>query len=255
MFGFERSIITVPARSIPAPAFADHHRLDCADRQAFPDLTVAQIVDLLFTTADDLGAPGDQFSARAGSTERAFQPVGTASLAGTGTVVTSAAASGGLPEAPAMAAPRDPWGRSSSTVTAARSHRPRQGPASSSSSPARTRATGHVRGSAVQAGPVSIAMSVAERPRSAGIIDVSRLGIGPDDARQSRLVAGTAIARLDSKTRAAFGFSEGAKTIERQLTDAEGGAFLIARDISGDPGFQARRGSSLAICRDLVSPA
>ena len=111
--------------------------------------------------------------------------------------------------------------------------------------------TGHVRGSAVQAGPVSVAMSVAERPRSAGVIDVSRLGIGPDDARQSRLVAGTAIARLDSKTKAAFGFSEGAKAIERQLTDAEGGAFLIARDISGDPGFQARRGSSLAIRRDL----
>jgi hypothetical protein len=111
--------------------------------------------------------------------------------------------------------------------------------------------TGHVRGSAVQAGPVSIAMSVAERPRSAGIIDVNRLGVGPDEARQSRLVAGSAIARLDSKTKAALGFSQGAKAIERQLTDAESGAFLIARDISGDPGFQANRGSSLAIRRDL----
>lgn len=77
------------------------------------------------------------------------------------------------------------------------------------------------------------------------------LGIGPDDARRSRLVAGSAIARLDSKTKAAFGFSQGAKALERQLTGAESGAFLIARDISADPGFQARRGSSMAIRRDL----
>jgi hypothetical protein len=83
------------------------------------------------------------------------------------------------------------------------------------------------------------------------MFDVARFGIGPDDARRSRLVAGSAIARLDSKTRAAFGFSQGAKSIERQLTGAESGAFLIARDISGDPGFQARRGASMAIRRDL----
>jgi hypothetical protein len=84
-----------------------------------------------------------------------------------------------------------------------------------------------------------------------GIIEMSRLGIGPEDARRSRLVAGSAIARLDSKTRASFGFSQGAKSIERQLTDAAAGAFLIARDISGDPGFQAQRGTSVAVRRDL----
>jgi len=111
--------------------------------------------------------------------------------------------------------------------------------------------SGHVRSSAAQAGPVSIAMSVAERPGMTGVIDVTRLGIGPEDVRRSRLVAGSAIARLDSKTKAAFGFSQGAKAIERQLTGAQAGAFLIARDISGDPGFQAQRGSSVAIRRDL----
>jgi hypothetical protein len=35
------------------------------------------------------------------------------------------------------------------------------------------------------------------------------------------------------------------------LTDAEAGAFLIARDVSGDPGFQAQRGTSFAVRRDL----
>jgi hypothetical protein len=111
--------------------------------------------------------------------------------------------------------------------------------------------TGRIRGSSAQAGPLSIAMTVAERPGSAGIVDVARLGIGPEDARQSRLVAGSAIARLDSKTKAAFGFSQGAKAIARELSGAEAGAFLVASDISGEPGFQARRGSSFAIRRDL----
>jgi len=83
------------------------------------------------------------------------------------------------------------------------------------------------------------------------MFDLSRFGIGPDDARRARLVAGSAVARLDSRTKAAFGLSQGAKAIERQLNQAEAGAFLIARDISGDPGFQARRGSSMAVRRDL----
>jgi hypothetical protein len=92
---------------------------------------------------------------------------------------------------------------------------------------------------------------VAERPGLPGTFDVARFGIGPEDAQRSKLVAGSAIARLDSKTKAAFGFSQGAKAIERQLTGAQNGAFLIARDISGDPGFQARRGASMGIRRNL----
>ena len=68
---------------------------------------------------------------------------------------------------------------------------------------------------------------------------------------RGRLVAGSAIARLDAKTKAAFGFAQGAKSLERQLSGAEAGAFLIARDISGDPGFQASRGASMAVRRDL----
>jgi hypothetical protein len=111
--------------------------------------------------------------------------------------------------------------------------------------------TGHTRASSVSAGPLSIAMTVAERPGLPGTFDVARFGIGPEDAQRSKLVAGSAIARLDSKTKAAFGFSQGAKALERQLSGAQSGAFLIARDISGDPGFQARRGASMGIRRDL----
>ena len=64
---------------------------------------------------------------------------------------------------------------------------------------------------------------------------LDQTGIGPDDARKARLVAGSAIARLDPKTAVAFGFSEGAKEMERRLRDAEPNGFLIAKDIAGDP--------------------
>jgi len=73
------------------------------------------------------------------------------------------------------------------------------------------------------------------------------MGIGPDDARKARLIAGSAVARLDNKTAAAFGFSEGAKAMERRLNGAAAGAFLIAKDISGDPGFSAKRDGSIAV--------
>jgi hypothetical protein len=82
-------------------------------------------------------------------------------------------------------------------------------------------------------------------------LDVARLAVGPEGARQSRLVAGQAIARLDRKTRIAFGFSEGAKSLERNLSGAVPGAFLIARDTSGEPGFAARRGTSGALRRQI----
>ena len=94
-------------------------------------------------------------------------------------------------------------------------------------------------------------MTVTERRGLRGTFDLAQTGIGPEDARRSRLVAGSALARIDSKTKAAFGIAQGAKAIERQLTGAQAGAFLIARDTSGDPGFQARRGASVAVRRDL----
>ena len=97
------------------------------------------------------------------------------------------------------------------------------------------------------AGPISVAMTVSERHDLTQGFALEPLGIGPEDARKARLIAGSAIARLDSKTAVAFGFSEGAKAMERRLTGAEAGAFLIAKDIAGDPGFAAKRDGSMAL--------
>ncbi|MDV3256460.1 MAG: S8 family serine peptidase [Sphingomonas sp.] len=223
--------------------------------QAFPNLSAQQIVDLLFRTADDLGAAGDDrvFGQGRLNLGRAFQPVGQTSIAGTEMAAAGEDSSGGLPEAAGDSGSKGKLGAiildgydRAFVMNLARGLRQADG-----RRPLERALSGHVRSSAARAGGFSVAMSVAERPGLPGIIELAELGIGPDDARRSRMVAGSAIAQLDGRTRAAFGMGEGAKSIERRLTDAQAGAFLIARDISSDPGFQADRGTSMAIRRNL----
>ena len=78
-------------------------------------------------------------------------------------------------------------------------------------------------GSAVQAGPVSIAMT---RRRAAGHAAGCSTWRGSASARKTRASRGWSPDRRSPgsirKTKAAFGFSQGAKAIERQLTGAEG---------------------------------
>jgi hypothetical protein len=233
---------------------------------AFPNLKGSQIIDILFDTADDLGSVGDDSTFGQGrlNIARAFQPIGTTTLAGT-QVVVGDSTGGDLPPAAGDGGGSCPEGSVCTSgsklgavildgysrayaIDLARSLR-----GAIADKPLHRALDGGntVRSSAVSAGPFSVAMTVAERPRSSGEFDLQRLTIGPDDARKARLVAGSAIARLDRKTAIAFGLSESSKALERRLSGAEAGAFLIARDTSGDPGFAAKRGTSMAMRRDL----
>ena len=233
--------------------------------QAFPNLTAQQILNLLFTTADDLGAIGtDNIYGRGRlNIARAFQPQGTTTLAAS-SIPVGQATSGDLPPAAGDGGGSCPEGTTCAsgklgviildgysrafTMDLAKSLR-----SSQADRPLHRALDGGstVRSSAVSAGPLTVAMTVAERPQARGVFEAERFGIGPEDARKARLVAGAAIARLDKRTAAALGFSEGAKALERRLAGAEAGAFLVARDISGDPGFAARRDMSMAVRRDL----
>ncbi|MCL6698947.1 S8 family serine peptidase [Sphingomonas sp. NSE70-1] len=223
--------------------------------QAFPNLTARQIVEILFNTADDLGAAGDDAVYGQGrlNIARAFQPVGTTSLAGTAVEVTDESVTGGLPEAAGDSGGQSSFGAvivdgydRAFAMNLAKGLRN-----AGARRPLENSLASHMTGAALQAGQLSVAMSIAQRPGSPGIFDMMSLAIGPEDARRSRLVAGSAVARLDAKTKASFGIGHGSKHLERQLTNAEGGAFLVARDVSGDPGFQARSGTSMAMRRNL----
>lgn len=223
--------------------------------QAFPNLSGQQIIDILFRSADELGDTGTDAVYGHGrlNIERAFQPIGTTTAAGTGTPVTSQSVAGTLPPAAGTGGLSntgfgtivlDGYSRAYAldlvqSLAVAEQRRPLEQALS-----------GRSRTNGVAAGPVAVSLTVAERDQRS-FVDVGQLAIGPDDARQSRLVAGNAIARLDTRTRLAFGISEGAKSLERNLSGAAAGAFLVARDTSGEPGFAARRGSSAALRREL----
>jgi hypothetical protein len=108
-----------------------------------------------------------------------------------------------------------------------------------------------IRVSGGQIGPISIGMTVSERHDLAGYA-LQSINVGPVDLRRSRLIAGAAIAHLDNRTAVAFGFAEGAKAMERRLTGANAGLFLIAADVGGTPGFSAKRNSSLAVRHEFA---
>ena len=84
--------------------------------QAFPNLTGAQIVSLLLSTGDDLGAPGVDTIYGHGrlNIARAFQPVGTTTMADSQVAVTGL--NGEMPAAAGDATGKGSMGASSSTA-------------------------------------------------------------------------------------------------------------------------------------------
>ena len=199
--------------------------------QAFPNLTGQQIVDILFRSADELGAAGTDaiFGRGRLNIQRAFQPIGTHDASpGPQTAVTdverrrrrslAAAGDGGQTGAKFGTIILDGYSRAfaldlAKSLEAAEQRRPLE-QALTGRSPHQWR---HRRAGRAVA-------DHRRAPSSAPFVDLTQLAIGPDDARQSRLVAGNAIARLDRKTRLAFGIAEGAKSLERDLSGAAAGA-------------------------------
>jgi hypothetical protein len=219
--------------------------------QAFPNLTGKQIVSILFQTADDLGTAGVDSIYGHGrlNIQKAFAPIGQTSLASGQTPILTS----DLPPAAGDAATGksmgaiilDGYSRAFVMNLAATLRR------ADADHPLSRSLQNDVRVNQAQAGPVSIAMTVRERHDLIGGYTVDRAGIGPEYLRKSRLMAGSAVAKLDNKTAIALGFAEGAKAMERRLSGASAGSFLIASDIAGTPGFAAKRGTSLAIRHQL----
>ena len=221
---------------------------------AFPNLTGAEIVAILFTSADDLGALGVDkvFGNGRLNLGRAFQPIGTTSMADSQTPV-STTDNGDLPPAAGDANRGTSFGaiildgyKRAFVLDLARTLRK-----ADADRPLARSIRGGVRVNTVSAGPLTLSMTIGERRDGSQGFALDRTGIGPEDAQKARLIAGAAIARLDDRTAAAFGFSEGAKAMERRLSGADAGAFLIARDAAAEPGFKTRQDSSVAIRRTV----
>ena len=217
--------------------------------QAFPNLTGQQIVQILFNSADDLGAPGidSVYGHGALDISRAFQPQGATTLADSKTPVTGT--NGDLPAAAGDAGTGQSMGAiildgysRAYVLNLAKTMR-----RADVDHPLARSLQNNVEVARGSAGPVSIAMTVRERHDLAQGFELERMTVGPQDLRKSALIAGSAVAQIDPKTAIAFGFADGAKAMERRLTGASDGAFLIADDVTGNPGFLTSRHGSVAL--------
>jgi hypothetical protein len=220
---------------------------------AFPNLTGAQIVQLLLSTADDAGAPGVDSTYGNGilNIQRAFAPQGTTLVAGTPVPVSltsngqgsSPMGDGGMTPKGTNAIVLDGYSRAYSmnlagTIAQAQQERPL------------AQAFGtDLRTVGAAAGRFGIAVTVDRRHNlmSQASVGLAQLGLTYEDSRKAKVVAGYALSRLTPKTAIAFGFSESGKTLEQRLSGRDGNAFLIARDPMARTGFYADAGSAVGV--------
>lgn len=218
--------------------------------QAFPNLTGAQIVDILFRSARDAGDPGLDGIYGQGILDltRAFAPLGSTSLAGTAIAV-STGVNGSL-SAPIGDAKQsglgtvilDGYSRAfainlSRSLSTARPTRPLSGAL-----------LGAYRNFAVAAGGATIAVTITDNGRETSAV---RTLLRPEDAGRARALAASITARLGSNARFAIGFSQGAAALSANLVGRRDPAFLIATDPARAQGFASNAATSFALRQRL----
>ena len=213
---------------------------------AFPNLTGAQIVDLLFRTANDLGATGvdGEFGQGALNLARAFAPQGSTALAGSAIPVS-------LSPSGTSAAPMGDAGKTGlSTIVLdsfGRAYDVQIGGAASSAPLAPRLAQGlniGVRGFGFQRGTFAASVSVTQPARS-NTAEALLLSGRQND--QARALAGQVIAQLGEKTSIAFGISQSGLALAKDYRERRSKPFLVGRSATLEWGFDTRAKSGLAL--------
>jgi hypothetical protein len=236
--------------SLSAPAIAGAVALLA---QAFPNLTGQQIVNLLLTTATDMGAPGTDniYGRGALNLKNAFAPQGTLTLAGSMAPV-SLTSNGVL-----SSAMGDATGSLQGAVfldSYARAYEADLGRTLSRTAPdtpLHSALHGGPSRNSTALGPLAVSITTTRDPFGTPEARLRPMELSLEQARAAKALAATAVARLSPKTSAAFGFSEGGRTLQQRLSGQQGNAFLVARDPVGGNGFQARPGSAMGVRHDL----
>ena len=222
--------------------------------QAFPMLTGQQIAQILFTTADDLGATGidELFGWGRLNIGRSFQPIGKTSAAGSEVEVSTLA--NGV--APAVAG--DALSRASGKAIVLDSyHRPfdlelgKTVQQAAAPLQLHRRLSAENESSSASVGGFSIAMTMRKGIRAMSNDPLKPLSLNDSEARQARLLAGSVIRRLGSDQAIAMGIAESAQTLEDRLSAAQTKAFLITPDTTRNIAFQTRSSASVAVRQDL----
>lgn len=223
---------------------------------AFPNLSGSQIVEILLRTADDAGQAGRDTTYGNGilNIGRAFQPIGQASLAGSMMAVdlgegseTSAPTGdgGGRGESIGGAIILDGYSRAFAVDFASSLKRAAQ------EQPLHQALGGHYVTSSAGAGGTAVTLTVSRRMNGAPTVGMAQMGLGYEDARQAKAVAGMAVSRLSPRTAVAFGLAESGRTLQQRLSGQYGNAFLVARDPLARNGFHADAGTSFGVRQDV----
>ena len=220
-------------------------------RQAFPNLTAVQVVDLLLRTATDAGASGTDTTYGRGllNIAAAFAPQGSTSLAGStvalptgdNALVGSGAMGDALAKGRLSTVVLDSYQRAygvelGQTLRGAQVV-PKLGNALSL-------ASRHVE---IGNDRVSLAFSVDAQGRVAKMPWVGQLRLQRSDAEVSRVLAARVVARLSPDTKVGFAFAQGADGLVAQLQGRSEPAFLIAGSPLDDYGFQRSDEAALAV--------
>ena len=224
-------------------------------RQAFPNLTAVDVVNLLLGSARDAGASGTDAVYGRGILDigNAFAPKGTLSLASTlaplpagETVGVLSGAMGDAGRNAALSAVMlDSYQRAYRIDLGGRLQ---SAPDGGRLGAALLNPMEQVSGGA---GAVTLGFSVGRRGLRAGTPWQGMLKLGRRDAEIARVMAAQVAARIAPHTHVAFGFAQGADGLVAQVQGHSEPAFLVARSISGDYGFARSGETSLALRQQL----
>ncbi|QJQ31925.1 S8 family serine peptidase [Sphingomonas lacunae] len=227
-------VFVVSGTSYSAPQIAGAATLLA---QAFPNLSGKQIVDLLLTTATDVGPLGtDSVNGRGIlNIPRAFAPQGATTLAGTSIALPADRLLGGYSGAMGDAAVRDaaPAVMLDGYQRAYELHLNRLMAMPMNGRPALFPALA-ARGRDFSAGGSAVAFSVSVDP-GRGHADLMPLHVGPDQRHEARLLAGSMIMRLSSVASVGLSANRSVDALTAMMGGRDGNAFVVA-----DPAYSAR---------------
>ena len=218
-------------------------------RQAFPNLTGAQVVDLIYRTARDLGAAGiDPVFGRGGlDLTRAFRPQGAMTLAGSTVVLGSLSPT---PLGSAMgdggrltglnAVALDGYGRAYATPVLG----------GAQAEPTRLAFAGVAREGTQTAGLRTgagglVAVSVE------GASGAQPLALRERDAVLARATAIAFVQRVSPRTLVSLGIARGADGLTQRLNEAREGAFLLAGRADRQTGLLRDPDAAVAVAHDV----
>lgn len=219
--------------------------------QAFPNLTAAEIVEILLDTARDAGIAGTDAVYGRGILDiaAAIAPAGTTTLAGTQNTLALAdnfgLGSGAMGDAVGgqslQAVVLDKYQRAYNYDLTTRLRgaaiRPRLFGATGLAS----------RSIAAAADGVAMAFTVTDRARSGDAGWVQPLQLTQDDARQAEVLAARVTARLSPRTQLGVAYAQGAGGLTAQLQGQDRPAFRIAPAPDADDGFIQKSDFALAL--------